>query len=66
MESWVRYSIAVYMGLLISGALARPPWQAPSSQEIITPSVYHDASSPGQSLPNTPEPKRPAGKDVSA
>lgn len=26
MDSWVRYCITVYIGLLLSGALARPPW----------------------------------------
>ena len=30
MSSWVRYCVAVYVGLLISGALARPSWTHPS------------------------------------
>lgn len=33
MSSWVRYCVAVYVGLLISGALARPPWTYPSPAE---------------------------------
>ena len=46
MASWVRYSVAVYMGLLISGALARPQWQPPSPDPAIAPSVYNDATPP--------------------
>lgn len=65
MESWVRYSIAVYMGLLISGALARPPMSAPAQQPVNTPSVYHDMTTPDDTLPNTPQPKPTTGTDVS-
>jgi len=34
MSSWVRYCVTVYVGLLFSGAVARPPWtrQPPSDQ----------------------------------
>ena len=38
MSSWVRYCVAVYIGLLMSGALARPPWtQVPAPSGIDQP-----------------------------
>lgn len=65
MSSWVRYSVAVYIGLLISGALARQPWQAPGPTPPIAPSVYHEVPTPAESLPPTPEPAPPSNADVS-
>lgn len=65
MSSWVRYSVAVYIGLLISGALARQPWQAPSPGPTVAPSVFHEVPTPGETLPPTTEPTPPANADVS-
>ena len=48
MSSWVRYSVAVYLGLLISGALAKQPWAGPGYEPTNTPSVYHEARPPIQ------------------
>ncbi|MFK7787891.1 MAG: hypothetical protein AB8C95_00175 [Phycisphaeraceae bacterium] len=53
--SWVRYSVAVYLGLLISGALAKPPLQAPAAPPTVAPSVYHEVPTPGEALPAIPE-----------
>ena len=60
MSSWVRYSIAVYIGLLISGALARQPWHAPSEPDRVPPAVYHqDSAMPTDTVqpPAIPQPK---------
>lgn len=65
MSSWVRYSIAVYLGLLISGALARQPWQAPSAEPPAAPSVYREAPPPGEVIPLAPDPTKPVNADVS-
>ena len=58
MSSWVRYSVAVYLGLLISGALARPPVQAPAAQDPPAPSVHYEVHP-------TPEQLRRADDDIS-
>jgi hypothetical protein len=65
MSSWVRYSVAVYIGLLISGALARQPWRAPAPEPPIAPSVFHEVPPAGEAMPNTPEHAPPVGTDVS-
>ena len=65
MSSWVRYSVAVYIGLLISGALARQPWRVPSPEPPVAPSVFHETPTPAEALPPAPEPKPPANADVS-
>ena len=66
MSSWVRYSIAVYVGLLISGALARQPWQGQgySPPQPATPSVYQDSVRPAHPLPPPAGPKANVEKDV--
>lgn len=56
--SWVRYSVAVYIGLLISGALARPPIQVPAAEPAIVPRVYHEVPVPNDTLPRMPDPIR--------
>jgi hypothetical protein len=55
MSSWVRYCVAVYVGLLISGALARPSWTypnraAPTPQPAQRAPAYPEvpAATPGQ------------------
>ena len=65
MSSWVRYSITVYIGLLMSGALARPPLYVPSDQPADTPSVHHNAAPPGQALPPALDPNTPTRAEVS-
>lgn len=65
MSSWVRYSVAVYIGLLISGALARQPWRAPAPEPPIAPSVYHEVPPSGEQVPSTPRSPQPAKADVS-
>lgn len=59
MSSWVRYSVAAYVGLLISGALAQQPRHGPGPAPPHTPSVYHDTQAPGDTLPpsRAPHPK---------
>jgi hypothetical protein len=64
MSSWVRYSIAVYVGLLISGALARQPWQGPPVVEPAEPSVYQDTVHPAHPLPQPVAPKANVEQDV--
>ncbi|MGB0768927.1 MAG: hypothetical protein ACPGYV_14600 [Phycisphaeraceae bacterium] len=61
MSSWVRYSIAVYVGLLISGALARQPWQGATSAPP-PPSVSHDRDDDATLSP--PTRPRPNAKPV--
>ena len=63
MSSWVRYSVAVYLGLLISGALAHPPRYKPSDEPVVAPSVHYEAP-PSRCLP-VPEPTQPTKADVS-
>jgi len=65
MSSWVRYSVAVYLGLLISGALARQPVHAPSADPSIAPSVYYDVPTPGNTSPAMPDPTEHDNPDVS-
>ena len=65
MSSWVRYSVTVYLGLLMSGALARPPMYAPNSEPDVAPRVHHEVAPPGQILPPTPDPNTPINADVS-
>lgn len=65
MSSWVRYSVAVYIGLLISGALARQPWRAPAPEPPIAPSVYHEVPPSIDAQPNMPDKVPPASTDVS-
>ncbi|MEM9021535.1 MAG: hypothetical protein AAGC44_13310 [Planctomycetota bacterium] len=52
MSSWVRYSVAVYIGLLISGALANQPWHPPGDALPPEPSVHFDT--PPLETPLTP------------
>jgi hypothetical protein len=68
MSSWVRYSVAVYIGLLISGALAKQPWRGPSPdrEHPVAPSVYRDAPPALHTLPPMPQPNPPSEPDVSA
>ena len=59
MSSWVRYSITVYIGLLISGALAQSPRQGPGAEPAHAPSANH--ATPGDDVPQPithPSPKR--------
>ncbi|MEO0474546.1 MAG: hypothetical protein AAF085_01065 [Planctomycetota bacterium] len=65
MSSWVRYSVAVYLGLLISGALARQPSRGPSPEPPPAPSVFHEVPTPTELLPASPKPTSPANTDVS-
>lgn len=65
MSSWVRYSVAVYIGLLISGALARQPWRAPGYEPPPEPSVYYEPP-PMEQAPPTTEPAAAARTDASA
>jgi len=64
MSSWVRYSVAVYVGLLISGALARQPWQRPAPVPPPQPSVYQDTEPPAHPLPSPVLPKPAVEQDV--
>lgn len=66
MSSWVRYSVAVYVGLLISGALARQPWQTIHAEPTIAPSVYHDTTSPQDTCPVNPDAGPRLSHDASA
>lgn len=45
MSSWVRYSITVYIGLLISGSLAQMPKQVPADPPGTHPSAHQDEPS---------------------
>lgn len=62
MSSWVRYCVTVYIGLLLSGALARPPWDRPSlGQTEPAPARLHDAQAQpagpiSKELPRDPTP----------
>jgi len=53
MSSWVRYCVAVYVGLLISGALVQPAWVPayPRGAEVLP--TLPEASAP---LPAEPAP----------
>lgn len=54
MASWVRYSVAAYLGLLISGTVAHPPWE-PAGPEV--PIDYPEAHRPSDRAP-MPTPPR--------
>ncbi len=53
MTSWVRYCVAVYVGLLISGALVRPPWTAYPAPAAEPRPAQLDA--PPMSVPAVPD-----------
>ena len=65
MSSWVRYAVAVYIGLLISGALARPPMSAPSASPVHVPSVHYEALPIDPPLPPVHDPAPATSADVS-
>jgi len=54
MSSWVRYCIAVYFGLLLSGALAQPPWTRGYPAAYDSTPVSRDAAAPAP--PGQPSP----------
>lgn len=59
MSSWVRYCIAVYVGLLMSGALARPGWtQYPQARPLPAPTTYDykDKTPRHRALPEDEQP----------
>lgn len=65
MSSWVRYCVAVYVGLLISGALARPPWTYPDTSGPMPQPAQRGAEPgalpvPGLELPDAHENKSAA------
>lgn len=46
MSSWVRYCVAVYIGLLISGALVQPAWVPAYTGEVNYPTRIPEAAKP--------------------
>lgn len=65
MSSWVRYCIAVYVGLLLSGALARPPWTRPY-QPPAPEAMSRDTVVPMAPAPTLPQPAATDPADRSA
>ena len=64
MSSWVRYSVAVYVGLLISGALAHQPLLGHTPPQPATPCVDRDEVLPVHPLPPSVAPELDAGQDA--
>lgn len=65
MSSWVRYSVAVYVGLLISGALSRPPIHVPSTAPVVAPSVQYKVPRGNRPLSPVSDPAPTTEADVS-
>ncbi|MEM9348062.1 MAG: hypothetical protein AAGB26_15750 [Planctomycetota bacterium] len=65
MSSWVRYSVAVYIGLLISGALANQPWHPAGDALPPEPSVHFDMPSLERPLTPAQDQREQAKTDVS-
>lgn len=52
MSSWVRYCVAVYVGLLLSGALAHPRWTLDQRYEGGVSPDQRDATIPLKPAPH--------------
>jgi hypothetical protein len=66
MYSWVRYSVAAYVGLLLAGSLvmsgrrAAAEWSPPAEDEsLVVPAVTHDLPPP---TPAACEPSAPGAR----
>lgn len=65
MSSWVRYCVAVYVGLLISGALVQPAWvpASPPGAEVLPTLPEASVPRPAEPVPDArpaPPPRREA------
>jgi len=47
MISWLRYSVAIYVGLLLAGSLTMPEPQMSNAEHVSAPPIADQATSPG-------------------